>query len=196
MSKRITPVFLCVVLLISLVCGCQIKSEKTTDNGWKTAYLDFIEEHREEYISYALVLIDGDDIPELYLNGKNETIGDNVCAYKNEALIQRPLLRCGGGYYIEKTGQILNYNGTTGEFYTHIYMLLNDGFSLTFTACQREYLDQNEFELTHEFFVNDKPVDGIKHDATIEENFDFSKSTPLNKNAVDYNTIKKQINNY
>ena len=75
-------------------------------------------------------------------------------------------------------------------------MLSNDGFSLTFTACQREYLDQKEFELTYEFFVNDKPVDGIKHDATIEENFDFSKSTPLNKNAVDYNTIKKQINNY
>lgn len=197
MLKRIIPIFVCLTFLISFVCGCQLKFWNI-DDSWKAAYLDYIEEHKDSHTSYALVNIDDDNIPELYLSGIAEAIGDSVCTYKNGVVIEQTLNRIGGGYYNEK-GQLYNYNGTTGTFYTHIYKLSDQGFTLTFEALILEkikQLENGELAIVYEYSVDGNPIDGKDYDSAIESHFDFSLTKPLNKNAVDYNTIKEQINNY
>ena len=100
------------------MCACQggqTHEEESTKNStsiaknsaadaapkWKTAYLNFIEKEKESYRSYALIYIDGDNIPELYLSGIDEATGDSICTYKN-GFVEQQLSRVGGGWFVEK----------------------------------------------------------------------------------------------
>ena len=99
MLKKVFVLFLSLIILSSLMCACQrnqaqeIESTKDSTNitetaetddapDWKTAYLNFLEQEKDSHRSYALVYIDGDDIPELYLSGRDEATGDSVCSSK------------------------------------------------------------------------------------------------------------------
>lgn len=114
MLKNRILLFLCFALIV-FACGCQMQSaqsgestpaaEESTIPEWKIAYLQYLEAKKDGHLSYALVYIDGDDIPELYLSGNCEATGDSVCSYKNRTVIDQPLNRIGGGRYVERNGK-------------------------------------------------------------------------------------------
>lgn len=174
-------------------------TKKTINSEWKTAYLNFLDNKKDSHISYALVYIDDDNIPELYLSGVGEAVGDGICSYKNGKVIEQRLNRIGGGKYIEKSGTIIIQNGNMGHCYTHIYKLSNEGFSLTFTALSVEHiepLENNEYNIYYEYSIGNKEVSEKKHNDAINAAFDFENSIELDKNTVDYESIKQQIIDY
>lgn len=213
MSKKVVVLFLSLIILSLLMCACQRNqtqdkestkdstnstqiTEKNDTPEWKTAYLNFLEQEKDSHNSYALVYIDGDDIPELYLSGIAEAIGDSVCTYKNGAAIEQQLNRIGGGWYIEKSGNVINQNGTTGEIYTHVYKLNEKGFVLTFEALsveRVEVLENDEYRPYYEYSIGDKSVNESEYNSAVETAVDFENAVRLNENEVNYNTIRQQI---
>ena len=210
MLKKAVVLFLNLIILSSLMCACQrnqVHDEESTENStdtsktvdtseWKTAYLNFLEQEKDSHCSYALVYIDGDDIPELYLSGIDEATGDSVCTYKNGAVIEQQLNRIGGGWYIEKSGNVINQNGKMGRIYTHVYKLNEDGFILTFEALSAErveVLENDEYKLHYEYSIGDKSANESEYNSAIEAAFDFENAVRLNDNEVNYDTIRQQI---
>ena len=213
MFKKVVVLFLSLIILSLLMCACQRNqtqdkestkdstnstqiAEKNDTPEWKTAYLNFLEQKKDSHNSYALVYIDGDDIPELYLSGIAEAIGDSVCTYKNGAAIEQQLNRIGGGWYIEKSGNVINQNGNMGRIYTHVYQLNEDGFILTFEALSAErveVLENDEYKLHYEYSIGDKAVNESEYNSAIEAAFDFENAVRLNDNEVNYDTIRQQI---
>ena len=166
---------------------------------WQRAYVDFIETKKDDHSSYALVYIDDDDIPELYMSGICEATGDGVYSLKNGAIIEQRLGRIGGGSYIERRGMFANQNGSQGACYTDVYELTDDGFTKIFNAVSIEKVktaENGDLTLSYEYSVEEKKVDKVNYEKAVNESFDFSKSKPLNKNAVSYEEILKQIENY
>ena len=213
MLKKAFALFLSLIILSSLMCACrrsQVKNKESTKNStsitqitetddtpeWKTAYLNFLEQEKDSHNSYALVYIDGDDIPELYLSGIAEAIGDSICTYKNGAVIEQQLNRIGGGWYIEKSGNVINQNGNMGHIYTHVYKLNENGFILTFEALSAErieVLENDEYKLHYEYSIGDKSANESEYNSAIEAAFDFENAVRLNDNEVNYDTIRQQI---
>ena len=170
--------------------------EEPTTPEWKTAYLNFIESKKDSHISFALVYIDDDDIPELYLRGICEAEGDSICSYKNGAVIEQSLKRVGGGRYVEKSGAVINQNGNMGYCYTHVYKLTSDGFALTFSALSVEnveHLGNNEYNISYEYSVENKPVSESEYNAAVGAAFNSALSVRLDENTVKYDVIKQQI---
>ena len=213
MLKKAFALFLSLIILSSLLCACQRNQaqdkESTKDSTnitqitetdatpeWKTAYLNFLEQEKESHRSYALVYVDGDDIPELYLSGRSEATGDSICTYKNGEVVEQHLNRTGGGWYIEKSGSVINQNGNMGHIYTHVYKLNEKGFALTFEALSAErveVLENDEYRPYYEYSIGDKSVNESEYNSAVEAAFDFKNAVRLNENEVNYDTIRQQI---
>ena len=209
MLKKVLVLFLSFIILSSMMCACQInrvQDEESTQNStnvskivdtlsWQTAYLNFLEQKKDSYLSYALVYIDSDDIPELYLSGNGEATGDSVCAYKNGAVVEQQLNRIGGGWYIEKSGTVFNRNGHMGQQHTHVFKLVKEGFVLTFEALSSERIN-DEYELHYEYSIGGKSVNESEYNSAVETAADFKNAVRLNENEVNYDTIRQQIMNF
>lgn len=161
---------------------------------WKKVYLDFLEDKDGEYISFALVYIDNDDIPELYMSGCCEATGDSISSFKKGKIVEQLFNRIGGGKYIRKDGKIYNCNGNMGYYQTHVYELDNNGFNQTFNAYLIEHLGEDK--ITYEYSVEDKLVSKEEYDAAINAVFNIDNSIRLNENAVSYDEIRRQILEY
>lgn len=172
-----------------------LSSEKDLPE-WKKAYLDFLDDKDGEYLSFALVYIDGDDIPELYMSGCCEATGDSISSFKKGKIVEQLLNRIGGGKYIRKDGKIYNCNGNMGYYRTHVYELNSNGFNQLIEALSVErYKQINDYdvEITYEYSVEDKLVSKEEYDATINAVFNIDNSIRLNKNVVSYDAIRQQI---
>ena len=136
--------------------------------------------------------IDEDDIPELYLSGRDEATGDSVCSYRKGAVVEQALHRIGGGWYIEKSGTVINQNGHMGQEHTDVFKLAEEGFVLTFEALSSERIS-DEYRLYFEYSIGDKLVTESEYSAAVEAAVDFENAVRLNENKADYDTIRQQI---
>ena len=206
---KVFVLVLSLMILVSVMCACQgeqslnnEKSEETSDVTeaydvceWQSAYLDLLKTHKSTHKAFALVYIDDDDIPELYLRGVDEATGDSVCTYKNGAVIEQGLHRTGGGWYVEKCGKVININGHMGQTHTHVYKLSEDGFELVFKAVSSERIN-DRIELYFEYSIWDMPVSESEYTLAVEEAVDLEYAQRFNAVEVDYDTILKQIINF
>lgn len=165
---------------------------------WKKAYLDYIEQIKNEHFEYALVYIDADDIPELYVSGDCEATGDGVCSYKGGRLIEQRLNRIGGGSYIHKSGLVFNFNGNMGYYTANVYKLTNNGFQNIFYGLQQERIidiGNDQYDIEYDFFVGENNVTEEEFNNAIDTVFNREKSKDLHSQAVSYSKIKEQIIN-
>lgn len=216
MVRKSFILFVCFVLLSLFMCACQSEEEQkdesaknstnafdTTDGAsisqWKSTYLDFLETKKDTHLSYALVYIDNDDIPELYLSGDCEATGDSICSLKNGTVVEQQLHRIGGGWYIEKSGNIINKNGHMGQLHTHAYKLNDVGFTLIFESQSSERietLENGKVRLYFEYSIGDETVNETEYNTAVnavDADLDFENAVRLNENEVEYDLIVQQI---
>lgn len=213
------------VSLALLLCACQVSADnnseisttlpaqniqnalseinqtnnETATSEWKTAYLEFIESNNGAYTSFGLVFVDDDDIPELYMSGVCEADGDRICSYKNGTVVDAYMNRKGGGKYVERGGTVINQNGHMGRCYTTVYKLDENGFTKTFSALSvehYEHLGNEEYEITYEYSIEGQPVTEEAYNAAVSAAFDFAQGVQVYDNAVSYDEIKQQIENF
>ena len=157
-----------------------------------------MKDKQESHRLFALVFIDNDDIPELYLKGSSEAEGDMVCSFKNGSIIKQQLNRTGGGKYTPRSGDMINQNGNMGRCYTNVYKLNEDGFAKTFNALSVENVEHiggEEYNFIYEYFVEDAPVSEAEYNTAVNSAFDFSQAVRLDENAVSYDEIVQQLQN-
>ena len=145
---------------------------------------------------FALVYVDNDDIPELYLSGVSEAEGDMICSLKNGVVVYQYLSRIGGGKYVERSGNIINQNGHMGRYYDNVYTLSESGFSQILNARyteRYEHIGNEEYNIYCEYFIGDTLVSEADYNTAVSSAFDLSKAVRLDANAVAYNTIIGQL---
>ena len=207
--KKLLSIFLCLIFICSIV-SCTSQADQSTsavsENGkksaqqssadYKQAYLDFLKDKQDSHRLFALVFIDNDDIPELYLKGSSEAEGDMVCSFKNGSIIKQQLNRTGGGKYTPRSGDMINQNGNMGRCYTNVYKLNDSGFTKTFNALSVENVEHiggEEYNFIYEYFVEDAPVSEAEYNTALNSAFDFSHAVRLDENAVSYDAIVVEL---
>ena len=167
---------------------------------WRTAYLDFLENAKEYHSAFALEYVDGDDIPELYLNGNDEATGDAICTYKNGEVIEQRLNRTWGGSYIPREGLVKNTNGNMGYYTTEIYRLTDSGFVVIWNGLEEHELvppanenDEPTFVITYS--IGNQTVGESEYYAAIEAEYDTVRAMDFHKNAIPYDAVRQQILN-
>lgn len=226
MKKVSFVLCVCLVSLALLLCACQaaadsnnktqpttlptqdaqepLKETDQTNNEattaeWRAAYLEFIENNNGAYTAFALVFVDDDDIPELYMSGVCEAEGDRICSYKNGTVVDAYMNRRSGGKYVERGGSIINQNGHMGRCYTTVYQLDENGFTKTLSALSvehYEHLGNEQYEITYEYSIEGQTVSEEEYNAAINASFDFANASEFYEIAVSYDAIKQQITDW
>lgn len=154
---------------------------------WAYAYYDYLLNGLDEEIYYegaALIYLDDDDVPELFLTSDSEAGGEDIITYCNGKLAWEHLGRL-GGEYIERSGRILNHNGHMGYYFTRIIELKNGQFTINHYG--EFYEDYDAFETLSEgeeppikYIWEEKEVTEEEYEASLEKYYDFSKSQYIN----------------
>ncbi len=165
---------------------------------WKRAYLEFLEGVNDYHVGFALVYIDGDDIPELYLNGDCEATGDAVCTYKNGKVLEERLKRIWGGSYIPGAGLVKNTNGNMGYYTTDIYSLTANGFTVIWNGLETQEVippanENEEPTMIISFSIGDQTVSEEEYYAAIEAVFNTSQAVLLHENTLSYDAVRQLI---
>ena len=173
---------------------------------WQIAYLEYMVEDANEYGSYfrstfALVFVDSDNIPELYISGPDSASGTRLCSYKDGLVVKQ---HC-GTEYIPASGLVYNYMGHMGNYRTDVFLLTEDGFLSIFNGREEhlpyQTLADNGERITkssHEYFIDKTPVTEEEFNDAIAKVFDnnisirFSDNTTLYK----YSTMQEAIINW
>ena len=116
----------------------KLRMEKTSLE-WKQVYIDFLNNmYREpdllsgEYREiYKLVDINGDDIPELYINGGTTASGDILCSYYNGEVITQWMWNYGFSY-IEGENLFCDSGGHMDGYYNKVYTIDNGTFVMVY----------------------------------------------------------------
>ena len=162
---------------------------------WQKAYLEFLNNQKANHVSYTLIYVDNDEIPELYLKGNDQAKEDIVCAYKNGKVVEQRLEKIGNNVYIKKTGMLINLMGKETAYYTNVYTLGAEGFAKTFSAYENEKVTEADGKIstTYEYYVGDKAVGMDEYNKAVDGAFNFFQSSRLDEKAVSYEEIVKQI---
>ena len=186
---------------ISMMAAALVSSEQQFidyDIDYKEAYLDFLKDKKDSHRAFALVFIDGDEIPELYMSGVSEAEGDVICTLRNGVVTLQHLSRNGGGKYVEKSGYIINRNGHMGYYYDHAYRLDAGGFTEILDASYIEryvHIGNDEYDVYCEYFINGYPVSEADYQNRVNAVFDFSNAISLHDGAVSYDEIVERLQN-
>ena len=135
-------------LYLGRIKNVSIDEKPSAENtAWKQAYIDYINENGRKtdtlsggYIEfYKLVDINGDEIPELYINYGSTATGDEICSYYNDTVIKQHIYNFGFSY-IEGQNLFCDSGGHMDRYYDKVYTIENGTFKL---LCDGEYGAEN-----------------------------------------------------
>ncbi len=166
-------------------------NELTPDNipEWSKAYAEYLRTG-SEYISYdeagndlsyTLIYLDNDDVPELFINTGIEASGEIVVTYYDGEVIENHLYRL-GSQYIEKSGFVYTDTGHM-DYYPVTIMKLENG-TFTEIASGLKYLSEENskkmsqdenYPYTLSYEWEDEPVTEEEFNANVAEYYDVDK---------------------
>ena len=172
---------------------------QSTSAKWKQAYIDYINEYDKnidtvtgKYIeSYKLVDINGDEIPELYINYGFTAAGDELCSYYDGKIIKQ-WMSISGFSYIEGQNIFCDSGGHMGSYHDKVYTMENGTFKL---LCDGEYGEKRNPDIQRDenghiiFFYkfNDVDVSHQEYKKSLENVYDKNKAYII-ANNVTYNS--------
>lgn len=130
--RRIISLLLSICLMLGLCpekvmandSSESIEMSNDTNEGWKKAYLDYINENGKIYDElfgtyreeYKLVNVNGDEIPELYINFGSIADGSVLCSYYDNSVIEQRMYSSGFSY-IEGENLFMDSGGHMDVYY-------------------------------------------------------------------------------
>lgn len=178
---------------------------------WKTAYIDFIFEKGINYDywlnryleEYELVNVDGDNIPELYINFGSTAGGDMLCSYFDDSVIYQQMWNYGFSY-IEGENLFMDSGGHMDVYHDTIYSIENGKFVERYKG---EYgaednsniqFDSESSPIYSYYWNGNKVSNEDEYKELLNQVFNKGKAkNPYEKDDVyDYREIIKQIIEY
>ena len=107
----------------------------TSDQAWKLAYMNYIDQKKMEIEGdpiynndtvYKLLDINGDELPELYIDNRTDTWSGEVCTYINGQVIPQDVIS-GSTWYIEGENLFMTELSRQGESMESIYQIEDGG---------------------------------------------------------------------
>ncbi len=116
-------------------------SEDEGNDGWQDAYLDYLDNRKEEAGTeevYTLIYVDDDDVPELVIDTGFEFSGCLILTYHGGLLdvLQTARLHF---TYIEKENLLNNSEGHMGYYYDYVYTIHNGRWVNIFSGEYSEF---------------------------------------------------------
>lgn len=169
--------------------------QKRKEKNWKNAYLDYIantdNSDPSRYNSYSLIYIDGDDIPELYLEGTCEAYGTTICTYSGGTVRDIKLLRLWGASYIPKTGLFKNSNGNMGSYEDVVYKLQNGSFELIYLGTRLD--DPMNIGEEPRFIIDDEDLSETEYEARFSEKYNMDDAVALQQGNMTYDQLYSML---
>ena len=156
----------------------EMTEQELSESEWKALYRDFIIQDKQsmeytdgwEYVSYDLLYLDEDNVPELFITYQSTAAGCQLATiYENK--VYGELLMSGGLNYVEKSNVFVYSYGRQGYYGDDIYSL-EDGRLVTLAA--GNYMataDSNgapNFDAM-EYYWNETPVTEQEYEEKISE---------------------------
>ncbi len=143
---------------------------------WQEAYAAYIERRYfhptiSEYVDYALIYVDDDEIPELYIFTGGMATGEFVVSFYDGHLGVMNRGRI-GLHYMEHGGLLYSYSGNMGFYPCNIYMLEKGEFSEIGTGWWKETGDGENIKF--DYFWEGVPVTENECKTRIAELIDMS----------------------
>ncbi len=173
------------------------QSSATQSTEWKEAYIDYIIDSQNYYDGfdspqyvYALVNLNNDSIPELYINFGSTAGGDAICTYYEGQVIEQLLWNYGLSY-IEGQNIFRNSGGHMGYYYDEIYSFKNGQFDLLHKG-EYELADNSQSYDTNQYYYywDETPVSSeSEYMNLLNAAIDTQQSiSPLDDSNYDINT--------
>ena len=168
-----------------------VSNEEIQENEsqeWKTAYIDFLNSMNRQYDSfsgkyleiYKLVNINGDGIPELYINMGSTASGDVLCNYYNGEVITQWMWNYGFSY-IEGANLFCDSGGHMDEYYDKVYTIENGRFVMVYDgeygAKDNSDVQYDEGQPVYDYYANGTQVSS-------EEEYNMSLSGVYDKSQA------------
>ena len=182
-----------------------------TSEAWKSAYIDFVFEKymNDDFLldeplqKYKLVNVNGDNIPELYINFGSTAGGDMLCSYFDNSVIYQPMWNYGFSY-IEGGNLFLDSGGHMDEYYDIVYSIEDGSFVVQAEGeCGAEDNANIQFDAEgfpiYNYYWNGNQVSGeAEYEELLNKAFDKGRAKkPFeNDDIYDYQEIVNQIIQY
>ncbi len=187
------------------------EAEAAAAATWKDAYLEYLREiHATEYAEegggYQLVNIDGDAVPELYIESGQRAYGAMLCTYA-EGQVQAEYLQSNGFSYIEGENLFRDWMGHMGVCRDIVYSLEHGKFVV---QGQGEYgyednggedngsvqFDADGEPIYEYYYWNDVPVTREEYKRQLAAVYDEERATNPFYSLCSYQDIIEKIENY
>ena len=167
----------------------ETEKPKTGKENWRELYAEQIDSlDPGQYAGFALIFIDGDDVPELYAAPMSHVVTGHVY-WVNDDAIHSADVSYNGLSYIERENLFLNASGWTGKGYDAVYSISGD---------QAETVASGEFcTVKGSEYYRWEGEDMSEADYQSAKNYVFDSgraSTPTD--LSDSGEIKYEIDNY
>ncbi len=190
---------LILVLTVTLFSSCidSIQVQAATKNNWQKLYLDYVNKNYKKMDLYeaALIYIDNDNVPELYIKSKDDTFlaNDNcmlLAIAKNK--VKKNNLTNNKFTYTKKKNHIYCHSdqGIGVVDYSQMYRLQNGKTKLLWKSmCDLDITQRNSDVLY--YYVNDKVVSEKKYKSFISKETSKHKWKNVDKELKPLKSIVK-----
>ena len=109
-------------------CTTELSEPEVQNEQWKAVYISYIESlPSDEWDRFNLINLDGDSIPELYVEGSTTAQGNLICTYSNGQIVSENL-RGGSTYYLDGGNRLHIHSGSMGLYFDTVYSIQNGDF--------------------------------------------------------------------
>ncbi|MBQ6540837.1 MAG: hypothetical protein IJL71_07415 [Oscillospiraceae bacterium] len=178
------------------------KHESTTKSAdWKTAYTDFINDNRlgmdgsfgfESY-GFYLVDINGDAIPELYVDYLTTAGGSELATYADGKVVSQ-YLTIDSLSFLKGKNLFRESGGRMGSYFDVIYTIENGKF---ITLAEGSYIVKSNDPYEADYTWAGESVTAEEYEAKLNEKFDTDSAVwAMDTTRYDSQSIIKAIKNY
>ena len=196
--RKSIPVLL---FLLLLVPACAFGAADNAD--WKKLYIDYISENPptdSDMSSYALIDIDDNDVPELWISFGFGFEGDALCTVAAGKL---DVLRFsqGGLSYIKRGNLFAINGGRMDDYYDDVYRIQNGKFEQLHKGSYGAENNANvqydaAGEPIYQYFWEGKEVSKNEYDSALKSVYDYSKADSPVDNSCAASEIVSKIRVY
>ena len=163
-------------------------AERAELPAWKKSYANYVTviQNYHQYDHFALVYLDDDDIPELYMYGNGKA---KICTVDGNSGYGIDLDGYGGGNYCEKSGNFMNITKVDNFLVMRIYRLENNTFYETFCGMEDKTTNSPTYYVGDPSEFVEVSEETMK--ATVAQYIDTSNLKFLHENALTYEDFIK-----
>lgn len=170
------------------------------DDGWKEAFIDYINMNYTSDMSCTLAYIDDDDVPELIIDYGYTAAGGEICVYEGNGVINTVSVSAGGVAYIEGSGLCSDGNGRMDVYFDRVYKVNSGQIEMTaygdYGAVDNSNIEFDEYGMPiYVYYWMDEEVSSEEYGRLLKQIFDYDMAIWAYERAVPSDEMIRNLQN-